>query len=149
MKNRKYVIIGISILLICLFVLILLTSINKNSVRNKTSNKPTVSSWIHEIMENKYVVTVLSQNDCDFCQDYKPVIEKYAEEKNIKLYYFQLDELSNEDVSILVNTYSIDFIGTPHTLITKDCILLNDFTGEKTSKELEELLPILNQQNSQ
>ena len=130
----------LAMVLICGFLCLIIILVLVKDNTNVDENVNVGNEWLKQVSKNEYTITVLSQTDCDYCIEYKPIIEKYTKDNDMKLYYFELDELDDDTIRIFVNTYEFDMMGTPHTLITKDGLLINDFRGSKIESELDEIL---------
>lgn len=72
---------------------------------------------IEKINNKESFVLVISQTTCSHCADYKPRVEKVANDKKIEIFYIDVDLLSKED-SIEFSKY-INFDGTPATVFIK------------------------------
>lgn len=69
--------------------------------------KRTVKDWYEDVKSNKQVVTVLGLTTCPHCQELKPVINKLSKKYGFNLYFFEVDKLSSEDNTTLLNTYEL------------------------------------------
>ena len=68
-----------------------------------------------EKVKNKDSFVVLfSQTTCSHCADFKPKLEKVANEFNIKIYYLETDLLDEDTYKELKKNFS--FSGTPTTV---------------------------------
>ncbi len=105
------------------------------------NKKATMDEWVEVTKEDKYVITVISLSYCDFCANYKPIIEQIAEENDIKLFWFNIDKMKETDSSILVTTYKFNEHGyegaSPYTAITKNAQFVADKVGGMSSDDLK------------
>lgn len=108
----------------------------------KVYEKFSINDWYTDIMKDETVVTVIGSTDCPHCQEYKPVIYDLAEKKNFKFYFFELEDLSQEDITILTTTVELQsFDGSvPYTFITKSGKFVVDTVGYMNESVLETFL---------
>lgn len=101
-----------------------------------------INDWYTDIMKEEPVVTVIGSTDCPHCQEYKPVIYDLAEQKGFNFYFFELESLSQDDITILTTTVELEsFDGSvPYTFITKDGEFLVDTVGFMNESILETFL---------
>ncbi len=90
-----------------------------------------VSDWQVDIQKEEPVVTVLGLTTCGHCQLYKPTIEKLQSKYNFKLYFFELDTLTEEEREIVETTYDLATYGSsvPFTYIVKGKNIVAEETG--------------------
>ena len=125
-KNSfKWVLIGT---LGVLLALVCFISVNEPPAVDPTER---MSSWLTDTKEDQYVVTVISLTTCPHCKNYNPVISGIANEENIKLYWFDIDNMDNSSSSILTDTYTLEnYTGaSPYTFITKNGEFIADVVG--------------------
>lgn len=90
----------------------------------------------------KPFVMVLTQSTCHYCEQFLPVINEYAGENNLPIYFLEIDTMDSEDLQTVFSSLSYfnensDW-GTPLTLGIKDKEVvteLNGYTNEKESIE--------------
>lgn len=110
---------------------------------NEESTKFVSANWYNDTLENK-VVTVIGSSTCPHCQEYKPIIEDLAEEYDFKLYFVEADQISEEDSSVLHESYDLEnYEGyVPYTFVIDKGKFVTDTTGfeseETTIKFLKE-----------
>lgn len=77
---------------------------------------------------------ILSQTTCSHCINFKPVINKYAGDNNISLYFIEVNELEQEEMSALQSSLSYfdnnESWGTPLTLGIKNKEVIAEMSGE-------------------
>ena len=124
-KNKKLTIISV-IAFIFLFSLLVFLLNNQNNVEEADVNK-----WLKKAKTGTPIVTVIGSSTCSHCQEYKPVISSLSNKYKFKLFFFEVDTLSEEDKDILYNTYDLeDFDGhIPYTFILKDNKFVTSQTG--------------------
>ena len=59
-------------------------------------------------------IVLFSQTTCSHCMDFKPKLEKVANDTGIKIYYLETDLLSEDEYTDLKKDFS--FSGTPTTV---------------------------------
>lgn len=100
-----------------------------------------IQSWLTDTASDEYVVTVIAQTTCSHCINFKPVMTKAYNKYDFKLYWFEADELTNNDYNTLKNTYELDgYEGTPYTFITKNGEFVDNISGERSYDALIEFL---------
>ncbi len=81
-------------------------------------------------------VLILGRPDCVHCENFKPVIKKYAKERNIRVYYMDvyniMDESDFDFIWGLVNQEE-----TPAMGVIENQQLIDSVSGEMTSEELD------------
>lgn len=106
---------------------------------NTNTNKPVkveqeakfvASDWYNDTLASK-VVTVIGSSTCPHCQEYKPVISALAEEFGFKLYFVEADKVTEEDNSVLYESYDLkNYEGyVPYTFIVDKGKFVTDTTG--------------------
>jgi thiol-disulfide isomerase/thioredoxin len=101
-----------------------------------------LQTWYNELDNGNTVVTVIASSTCQYCQALKPIITESSNENNFTLYFFEADQLSDEDYTILTSAIDLnDYEGSiPYTFVVKN----REFNGSHTgSMEKEELLSFL------
>lgn len=99
------------------------------------------NEWYNKTKEDKYIITVLGSSQCDFCKNFKPIIEKIATEKEIELYFYYVDTIVQEEAEKLKTTYDSNYTGiVPHMFITKNGNIVTNYTGEMTEEETLDFL---------
>ena len=98
-----------------------------------------VSEWATATKEDT-VVTVLASTGCGHCQAYKPVINELSKVHKFNLYFFELEELSQDEQNVVLTTYELEnFTGSvPYTFIVKEGKIIDDTLGyadEETTVE--------------
>lgn len=128
-NKKKWILISVLAVMLLLVCLVTIKDAQKdNSSSNVSSN---MSEWVSETKEDKYVVTVIGLTYCQYCKNYNPIISSLSSEYDFKLYWFDIDSLSEEDSSTLTTTYSLEqYTGaSPYTVITKNGEFVADNVG--------------------
>lgn len=102
----------------------------------------TIKNWYNDLNSGVGVVTVIASSTCPHCKNYKPIITDVCDKENIKLYFFESDELSEDDYTILTNSINLkNYEGyVPYTFIVKDRNFVLDHTGEQDETSTREML---------
>lgn len=142
----------IVVVLLALFVLLSVLTEEGNKKNSKDDinlDKLTseVKAWVDATESDEYIVTVLAQTTCSHCIAYKPVIESLQKQYGFKLYWYEVNELyeedeRKEDYKAVTEYYDLkSYNGTPHTYITKSGELVVEQGGAVTDEaELKEFL---------
>jgi len=109
---------------------------------DKVYEKFSVNDWYTTIIKDEPVVTVIGSTDCPHCQEYKPVIYDLAEEKGFNFYFFELEDLTEDEITILTSSVELEsFDGSvPYTFITKSGEFVVDTVGFMNKTILEDFL---------
>lgn len=134
-SNKK----GWLIAIVCVAAFFIL-SIVLPSNGSKEESK-TVKDWAEDV-KTKTVVTVIGSTTCPHCQDYKPVIKKLAKENDFLLYFFEMEELSEDEKNVVLGTFELNNFegGVPFTFIVKDGKVVSDTTGYSTEDSVIKFL---------
>ena len=102
----------------------------------------TIKNWYNDLNSGAGVVTVIASSTCPHCQNYKPIITEICEKEKIKLYFFESDQLSQDDYTILTNSINLQkYEGyVPYTFIVKDRNFVLDHTGEQDESGTRNML---------
>lgn len=127
-KNGTKLLLGV---IIVIFALIVMFNEDKTPVTNNIENSAEIVSWSEQTQEDQYVVTVMASSTCGYCQAYNPVIHALQEEYGFTLYWFEIDNLSDDDYQTLSSTYDLEnYEGSvPYTFITKNGEFVIDNIG--------------------
>ena len=87
--------------------------------------------WQRDVRAGNTVVTVIGASYCEHCQAYKPVVTALANKKNINLYFYEIDTLSEEDQSKLTDTFVLPtYEGkVPYTFIMRNGEFVDSYEG--------------------
>lgn len=98
-----------------------------------------VNDFVSLIDNKEDFILVLSQTWCSHCTNYKPKVEKVANNYKIVVYFIEYNLLSEDDKNIL-NGY-IDFYSTPTTVFFNDGIEILDarISGDIDIEEIENI----------
>ena len=91
-----------------------------------------LKEWKDDINNGREVITVIASSGCPHCKEYKPVITDIANKYNIKLYFFEVDLLSESDKDILINIDSDKFSyagSVPFTFVIRNNEYIGDTVG--------------------
>ena len=109
-KQKKRAII---IIIVCLVLLI--GGVVADRMLSKSNFEEIKYNKMMEKVKNKDSFIVLfSQTTCSHCKDFKPKLEKIANEFNIPIYYLETDLLDEDTYATLKKDFN--FSGTPTTI---------------------------------
>ena len=141
-KNRRIIsskalfgiILGTCMYLFVAFA-ILVGQVNQITIKEEDQ---TIENWQKDILNDELIVTVAGMSTCSHCQEYKPVITKLAQKYHFKLYFFELDKLTDDEYNILMNKYNYEnYEGTvPYTFVVKKDKFIVDKVGYKDRNDL-------------
>lgn len=114
MKKKKYLIIGIILLVIIIIGIIL--SIDKN---DNNFIKLTYNEILEKVNNKEDFVLCVSASECSHCMSYKPKLKKISNKYNIKIYYTDVDTLTKEEYNEFKDKFSFDG-STPTTIFFKE-----------------------------
>lgn len=139
-NSKKWVLIGVLAAVLLLVCVVTIKDVQKDNTNNNVSSNMT--EWVSETKEDKYVVTVIGLTYCQYCKNYNPVISGLAKEYDFKLYWFDIDAMSEEDSNILTTTYDLQqYTGSsPYTVITKNGEFVADNVGGMSESETKTFL---------
>lgn len=119
-ERNKGLLIGVGIALLLLLITVL---------RGLNTEKVLVE-WVEDTSSNNPVVTVIASTTCPNCTNLKPIITELSEEYDFKLYFYESEELTADEVTVLHNTYDINYEGyVPYVFVTKNGKVVKDTTG--------------------
>ncbi len=95
---------------------------------------------LQSMIENKESFPlVIASATCSACNSYRPTLEKFIKEYNVDVKYIDLDKLTDEEESDLMNEFPIT--GTPTTIFVKngeEKDTYNRIVGNKKFSQTEE-----------
>lgn len=142
-KNRTVLlVVGLVGLLLLLAIMIEGNEKPSSGSIEYSSLSTEVKAWYDETKSEEFVITVIGLSYCGFCEQYKPVLTQIANDNNIKLHWFNIDELSQADSNALQNTYELkQYTGSsPYTLITYGGEFIADEVGYMEKESVESFL---------
>lgn len=109
---------------------------------NVSKNGKEVSSWYKDVSSGEAVVTVIASSTCPHCQNLKPIITASSKKYKYKLYFFEADQLKDEDYQVITDAIELDgYEGyVPYTFVIKDKVFKGSNTGEMTDSVLKDFL---------
>ena len=136
-RNMK----GLLIAIIGIIVFFGISLILPTGGEKKTVIKNDVTKWSTDVREGT-VVTVLASTTCSHCQEYKPVITRLAKENDFNLYFFELEELSQDEQNVVTTTFDLENFdgGVPFTFIVKNGKVVSDTIGFATEDDTVKFL---------
>lgn len=109
---------------------------------NVASASEKVKEWYGKLEKGELVVTVIGSVNCGYCQQYKPVITKFGEDNNINVYFFEGEELTEEEYNIVESAFNLEnYEGSvPYTFIAKDKKFIMDTVGYRDEQGVIDML---------
>lgn len=102
-------------------------------------NKDSVDNIVNDIKNSKFKIIYIGSPKCPACNSYVPVLNDITKKMGIKeISYIQVDGLSKEEASIITKEFGIKSI--PATIIIKDGVIKEKVIGNKTSKDISNIL---------
>lgn len=102
-------------ILIILISLFLITGCDN---KLKTYTEITYDEYSKMIENEETFILLLGQENCSYCTQFKPTIERVIKEYQIEVKYMDISKLTNTQYSLLKNKTFIS--GTPYTVFFKD-----------------------------
>lgn len=139
-KSKAFKYKGLIIAVVCVAAFIGLSLLlPSNGEEKEPEVEYDVAEWVNDTKEGT-VVTVLASTGCGHCQAYKPVINELSKVHKFNLYFYELEELSQDEQNIVLTTYELEnFTGSvPYTFIVKEGKIIDDtlgFADEETTVE--------------
>lgn len=140
-KHKVGIIIGAVIVLF--LVLSLLMDSNSAPL---IEMKDKFSGWVNDTKKDEYYITVIAQESCHNCTNFKPILQKVIDDNEIEnVYWFEVDtgefRTHEEYYETLTNTYELtSYQGTPYTFITKNGEMIDYISGYTTEDVVIEFL---------
>jgi len=132
-KNKKAITIIVIAAFTVLFIgLSFLIDTSGSKPSKNTSDVPSAYDWLAETQKkDESVITVLALTTCQYCQAYKPIITKIANDYNLKLFFYEVDSLSSTESEILTSSYELkNYEGyVPFTFVLQNGEVVSDNTG--------------------
>ena len=99
-----------------------------------------VSEWFNDISKGNTVVTVIGASYCSHCQEYKPVVKLMANKYDMNLYFYELDEMEEEDADVIKNSFELTgYSGSvPYTAIFKNGAVVDYHEGYESEAVLKD-----------
>ena len=98
---------------------------NDNNIDNSSINNESnyfkdlsINDFVNLVDNKENFILVISQTWCSHCTNYKPKVEKVANNNKVVVYYIEYNMLSENDKNIF-NGY-VEFSGTPTTVFFRD-----------------------------
>ena len=120
-KNNKGWVITVAVIVLLVVGTVLSEGVEKANKEPFDVSKAseTVQEWYSETQKEKFVVTVLAGSSCQYCANFKPVIEEVAKEEDLDLRWFYIDQQEDVDAEALETLYDLQDTGrVPYMYIT-------------------------------
>lgn len=92
-----------------------------------------------DLLESKEKrILVIGQSGCGACIQVKPILNKIADENDVKINYLEIDMIEEEDYNAFDDSIlelGIEELRTPYMMIIKDKKSLDNIIGSKTEDE--------------
>ena len=85
------------------------------------------------VKKDETFAVIVAQTTCGYCQQFKPVIDEYVKDNNLRIYIMEIDQWSDEEKDAF--TSSLDYFknneswGTPLTLAINGDKVLSELSG--------------------
>lgn len=137
--KKKYIIIGLTILVFLMGLFVYLATTKQN---NKNYIKEITLANLEEKLNNKEsFVLVITQTGCGHCNSYKPILQSVGRKYDFTFYDINLTNLSKDEYALF--TKIANSSGTPTTIFYEngeEKTTLNRLVGETSSKKLTDKL---------
>ena len=123
---EKYRLIIIVVLAILAFVL--LSILTENSRKTESD----LNKFKDNFANDEYAVTVIGLTYCGHCHNFSPIIRGISKEYNLPLYWFDIDDLSEEDSDYLYKMFEpYGYSGSsPYIAVSNKGKVIDNHTGE-------------------
>ena len=144
MKNKKSIIFGVVITLLCILAIFFLAK--SGNLKSESGNLIKISAKkLFEKIENKdSFILLVSKEGCSHCAEYEPVFINVLERNDLTAYKIDLADFNTDDRKKLADVANIS--GTPTTAFIKDGeeeTVLNRIVGSANRKTIESRLKSL------
>ena len=138
---KKYKIIIIVVIAILAFVALSLLSENATRVETTEALKD-VTALTESVPNDEYSVVVIGLTYCSHCHNFNPIITKISKDYELPLYWFDIDDLSDEDADALTEAFSEhDYLGSsPYIAVLNNGKVVNTHVGEMNKTTTIEFL---------
>lgn len=94
--------------------------------------------WYNDVKSENLVINVISASYSEYCNSYLPIAESVTKEKNIKLYFIDIDMLSYDDAETFTKKFELsNYDGhIPFTFVTYGGEVIDDVTGKLDEEDL-------------
>ena len=136
---KKY---GAVLVIVVLLVLFVLMSVLLKSTSVPMKGNDDRVAWKEDGANNENVVTVIGTTWCPNCQVYKPIMQSVKDKYDLNVYFFEIDELSEEDSTDLTSTFELtDYTGSiPYTAVINNGKVIANHSGRMSKSELIDFL---------
>ena len=103
----------------------------------------TAEEIVKKYNDDKLTLVYYGRSGCQYCVKYAPIIKEVAKEKNIDVYYFNADQLTQEGAEKIIalnDTFNQGLRGTPFTFAFKNGKLVGSLTGYVEKEELSKFI---------
>lgn len=100
-----------------------------------------VSDYLDVLQSEDKNIVFIGRPTCSYCVKLKPHLEEIADENNLKIYYVNIDEMSEEDTDKFFSStdaFDKENLSTPMVLITKDGKVIDSNTGYMEKSKYED-----------
>ncbi len=138
---KKY---GTFLVIAALLIIFVIVAVATKDTDTGSKNEETVfvsmgvSEWQEAVKGEDVMVTTLAQTTCSWCNQFKPVIQKVAEDNNVEVVWIDVDTIaSEEEKNSLFGTFEqLQSFGTPYTIITQNGEIKGEISGYVDEAEL-------------
>ena len=131
------------IIVVALVAFVLLSVLSENANKEETTEAfKDVAVWKEQLKDDEYAVTVIGLTYCQHCHNFNPVITALSKEYDIPLYWFDIDDMSEEDSAVLTGSYECtDYKGSsPYVAVTNKGTVVGQHVGGMSKEATIEFL---------
>ena len=151
-KNKVMNAVVIIAAIVIVFGLAIMVSNEKGRNSSKHIKEVSYSEYEKKIKDNDYTIVLLASPSCTHCMQYKPLMNKVADDFGLEVYYIDVSSrnLKNDEymslhdnISVLKDVYNDEgepSISTPTTVIYKDGVEIDAELGNIGEKGFLDLL---------
>lgn len=140
LKEKLIDIVPILGILLIVFFIAAMVSNEKNINKTMKIHDVTYNEYLDKIEEDSYNIFVIGRTDCSHCIDYKPLVNKVANEYDLDIWYINVDNLEfdeyvklHDNVGVLKDQFDDEGnpgIPTPATVIYQNGKEVDSILGD-------------------
>ena len=116
------------------------TETNTTTTNTEFKKLQEITMFQLERLENNEqdFILLFTRASCSHCVQFKPKLDKFADKYNLRVYYIEMEDISDEDWKDLEKKYNIE--ATPTTIIFKKSKAKDSLVGNVEESELYDFL---------